>query len=45
MTTTAAIDRIVHHSVVLELDVESYRTESAKKAARNKKAPEAEQHE
>jgi DNA replication protein DnaC len=38
MTTTAAIDRVVHHSVVLEFDVESYRTEAAKKAAKNKKS-------
>ena len=26
MTTAAAIDRLVHHSVVLEFAVESYRT-------------------
>lgn len=26
MTTAAAIDRLVHHSVILEFDVESYRT-------------------
>lgn len=31
MTTSAAIDRIVHHSVILEFDVPSYRTEDAKK--------------
>ena len=32
MTTAAAIDRLVHHSVILELDgIESYRTEQAKK--------------
>lgn len=31
MTTAAAIDRLVHHSVILELDgVESYRTLQAK---------------
>jgi DNA replication protein DnaC len=30
MTTAAAIDRVVHHSVVLELDIESYRAEEAK---------------
>jgi len=29
MTTAAAIDRLVHHSVILELDVESYRTQDA----------------
>jgi len=29
MTTAAAIDRLVHHSVVLELDCESYRAEQA----------------
>lgn len=27
MTTAAAIDRLVHHSVILEFDVESYRSE------------------
>lgn len=33
MTTAAAIDRLVHHSVVLEFDVESYRGETARKKA------------
>jgi len=28
MTTAAAIDRLVHHAVILELDVTSYRTEN-----------------
>jgi DNA replication protein DnaC len=32
MTTAAAIDRLVHHSVILELNVPSYRAEQAKKA-------------
>lgn len=31
MTTAAAIDRLVHHSVILELTVPSYRVEQAKK--------------
>jgi DNA replication protein DnaC len=31
MTTAAAIDRLVHHSVILELNVPSYRVEQAKK--------------
>lgn len=31
MTTAAAIDRLVHHSIILELNVESYRMEQAKK--------------
>lgn len=31
MTTAAAIDRLVHHSVILELNVPSYRLESAKR--------------
>jgi DNA replication protein DnaC len=31
MTTAAAIDRLVHHSVILELNVSSYRAEQAKK--------------
>ena len=30
MTTAAAIDRLVHHSVILELNVPSYRAEQAK---------------
>ena len=30
MATSAAIDRLVHHSVVLEFNVPSYRTEAAK---------------
>jgi DNA replication protein DnaC len=30
MTTAAAIDRLVHHSVILELNVPSYRLEQAK---------------
>ena len=32
MTTAAAIDRLVHHSVILELNIPSYRMEQAKKA-------------
>lgn len=32
MTTAAAIDRLVHHSVILELNVGSYRMEQAKKS-------------
>lgn len=32
MTTAAAIDRLVHHSVILELNIPSYRLEEAKKA-------------
>jgi DNA replication protein DnaC len=31
MTTAAAIDRLVHHSIVLELNVPSYRAEQARK--------------
>ena len=31
MTTAAAIDRLVHHSVILELNVQSYRVEKAQK--------------
>lgn len=31
MTTAAAIDRLVHHSVIVELNVASYRVEQAKK--------------
>jgi DNA replication protein DnaC len=32
MTTAAAIDRLVHHSVIIELNLPSYRAEQAKKA-------------
>ena len=35
MTTAAAIDRVVHHAVILELGIESYRAEAAKRRARN----------
>ena len=31
MTTAAAIDRLVHHSVILELNIKSYRFEQAQK--------------
>ena len=31
MTTAAAIDRLVHHSVILELNIPSYRMEQATK--------------
>ena len=31
MATAAAIDRLVHHAVILEFDVPSYRTHDAKK--------------
>ena len=34
MTTAAAIDRLVHHSVIVELNVPSYRLETAKDAKR-----------
>ena len=30
MTTAAAIDRLVHHSVILELNLSSFRLEAAK---------------
>ncbi len=36
MTTAAAIDRVVHHSVILELSVPSYRAETAQRARRTK---------
>lgn len=34
LTTAAAIDRVVHHSVILEFNVPSYRSEEAKKRRR-----------
>ena len=39
MTTAAAIDRLVHHSVILELNVPSYRAEQAKKAGQKLPGP------
>jgi len=35
MVTAAAIDRLVHHSVILELNIESYRMVAAKKGKKN----------
>jgi DNA replication protein DnaC len=32
MTTAAAIDRLVHHSIIVELNVQSYRLEQAQKS-------------
>ena len=36
MTTAAAIDRLVHHSVIIELNLASYRAEQAKKAKKER---------
>lgn len=36
MTTAAAIDRLVHHSVILELNLPSYRIQAAKKGKSKK---------
>ena len=36
MTAAAAIDRLVHHSVILELNIESYRMEVARKGKSKK---------
>ena len=41
MTTAAAIDRLVHHSVIVELNLASYRLEHAKKAKDEAPAEEA----
>lgn len=38
MTTAAANDRLVHHSVILELNLKSYRLEEAKKSKTNEEA-------
>ena len=32
MTTAAAIDRLVHHSIILELNLDSYRLAQSKRA-------------
>jgi DNA replication protein DnaC len=37
MTTAAAIDRLVHHSIILELNINSYRMEQAKNKEPDKK--------
>lgn len=34
LTTVAAIDRVVHHSIILELNIPSYRMEQAKRKRR-----------
>jgi DNA replication protein DnaC len=34
MTTAAAIDRLIHHSIIFELNVDSYRMEQAKKGVK-----------
>jgi DNA replication protein DnaC len=39
MTTAAAIDRLVHHSVILELNIPSYRAEQAKKSRQAASGP------
>ena len=39
MTTAAAIDRLVHHSVIVELNIASYRAEQAKKAKQGRAEP------
>jgi DNA replication protein DnaC len=40
MVTAAAIDRLVHHSVIIELNLESYRMEQALKSQKIKKEKE-----
>ncbi len=40
MTTAAAIDRLVHHSVIIELNLPSYRAEQAKKAKQSRSSGE-----
>jgi DNA replication protein DnaC len=42
MTTAAAVDRVVHHSVIVELNIESYRAEVAKERARTTRSKETE---
>ena len=38
MATAAAIDRIVHHSVILEFDLPSYRTNAAQNRQSDKES-------
>jgi len=40
MTTAAAIDRLVHHAIILELDNESYRAKQARKSQEQAKGGE-----
>jgi DNA replication protein DnaC len=40
MTTAAAIDRVVHHAVILELNMESYRAQAARERVRRGKEAE-----
>jgi DNA replication protein DnaC len=44
MTTAAAIDRLVHHSVILELNLASYRMEHAQQAQRLARAERPSEH-
>jgi hypothetical protein len=37
MTTAAAIDRVVHHSVILELNMDSYRAQAARERQKHTK--------
>ncbi len=37
MITAAAIDRLVHHSVIIEMNLKSYRMENARKSLKTKK--------
>lgn len=37
MTTAAAVDRVVHHSVILELTIDSYRAQAARERARGER--------
>ena len=39
MATAAAIDRLVHHAVVLEFDVPSYRTDKSRRTSPPSPAP------
>jgi len=41
MTTAAAIDRLVHHSVIIEMNLPSYRAEQAKKSKQSRGSEEA----
>ena len=37
--TLAAVDRLVHHAIILEMNVESYRRRSATTRQRQRQAP------
>jgi hypothetical protein len=44
MTTAAAVDRLVHHSEILELNAKSYRAQKASKKVKKEEEKEAQNY-